>query len=69
MLKIKELIENSNRRNPKRNRTRENNYYIKYTLTNIVIKDYFPDNIVKNFDYVEITKATKGTATSELIKR
>ena len=40
-----------------------------YTLTNIVIKDYFPDNIVKNFDYVEITKATKGTATSEIDKK
>ena len=39
-----------------------------YTLTNIVIKDYFPDNIVKNFDYVELTKATKGTATTTIDK-
>ena len=39
-----------------------------YTLTNIVIKDYFPENIVKNFDYLEMVKASKGTATSTIDK-
>lgn len=34
-----------------------------YELTNIVIKDYFPQNIIDNFDYSVVKKATKGTVS------
>lgn len=35
-------------------------------LTDIVIKDYFPKNIVDNFKYASLVEATKGNVTSEI---
>lgn len=39
-----------------------------YELDNIVIKDYFPKNIIENFAYAELTKATMGTITAQVDK-
>lgn len=36
------------------------------SLTNIVIKDYFPDNIIENFTYTVITKPTIGTVSEKI---
>lgn len=38
-------------------------------LTNIVIKDYFPKNIIDSFEYAELTKATIGNVTAEVDKK
>ena len=35
-----------------------------YDIDNIVIKDYFPKNIIENFAYAELTKATAGEVTA-----
>jgi len=37
-----------------------------YVLEDIVLKDYFPDNIVKNFKYAELVSASKGTITAKI---
>ena len=37
-----------------------------YELTNIVIKDYFPQNIVDNFDYAQLTDSNIGEVTAEV---
>lgn len=37
-----------------------------YTLENIVIKDYFPQNIIDNFEYAELTNASMGNVTAEV---
>ncbi len=37
-----------------------------YELTDIVLKDYFPANIVANFDKAELIAASKGTITSAI---
>lgn len=37
-------------------------------LTNIVIKDYFPQNIVDNFKYAVLTNSTIGNVTPEINK-
>ena len=39
-----------------------------YALTDIVIKDYFPDNIINNFDFAYLTKPEKGTVSAEVDK-
>lgn len=38
------------------------------TITDIVIKDYFPDYIINNFDFAYLTKPDKGTVTAEVNK-
>lgn len=38
----------------------------KYKLTDIVIKDYFPQNIVDNFTYSVLTQPSLGTVSSEI---
>lgn len=40
----------------------------KYALTDIVIKDYFPENIINNFDFAYLTKPEKGTVSAEVDK-
>lgn len=37
-----------------------------YRLTDIVIKDYFPDEIVNNFDFSLVTKPSKGTISERI---
>lgn len=39
-----------------------------YDIDNIVIKDYFPKNIIENFAYAELTKATAGEVTATVNK-
>ena len=39
-----------------------------YELTNIVIKDYFPQNIIDNFDFAYLTKPDIGNVTAEVNK-
>ncbi len=39
-----------------------------YVLEDIVLKDYFPANIVANFDKAELIAASKGTITAEINK-
>lgn len=39
-----------------------------YELDNIVIKDYFPKNIIENFAYAKLTDSTIGTMTTEVNK-
>ena len=39
-----------------------------YVLEDIVLKDYFPANIVANFDKAELIAASKGTVTAEINK-
>lgn len=39
-----------------------------YTLENIVIKDYFPQNIIDNFDYAELTESNIGDVTAQVNK-
>lgn len=39
-----------------------------YELNNIVIKDYFPKNIIENFAYAKLTNASIGTMTAEVNK-
>ena len=36
------------------------------SLTDIVIKDYFPDNIIENFDYSVIAKPSIGTVSEKI---
>ena len=36
-----------------------------YELDNIVIKDYFPQNIIDNFKYAQLTKPSIGEITAE----
>lgn len=38
------------------------------SLTNIVIKDYFPDYIINNFDYAQLTQPDKGNVTATVNK-
>jgi len=40
-----------------------------YSLTNIVIKDYFPDYIINNFDFAYLTKPEKGEVSAEVNKQ
>ena len=40
-----------------------------YELDNIVIKDYFPKNIIENFAYAKLTEATMGTITATVDKK
>jgi hypothetical protein len=37
-----------------------------YALTDIVIKDYFPQNIIDNFNFAELTQPTIGTISSKV---
>ena len=37
-----------------------------YILDNIVIKDYFPQNIIDNFTYAQLTKSNIGEVTAEV---
>ncbi len=37
-----------------------------YNLTDIVLKDYFPANIVANFDKAELIEASKGTVSAKI---
>ena len=39
-----------------------------YVLNNIVIKDYFPQNIIDNFKYAKLTEASLGEITAEVNK-
>ncbi len=39
-----------------------------YVLDNIVIKDYFPQNIIDNFTYAQLTESNIGEVTSEVNK-
>lgn len=39
-----------------------------YKLTNIVIKDYFPKNIIDNFDFAVLTQPDIGEVTAEVDK-
>lgn len=39
-----------------------------YILTDIVIKDYFPQNIIDNFDFAYLTKPAKGTVSATVDK-
>lgn len=39
-----------------------------YALTDIVIKDYFPQNIIDNFDFAYLTKPEIGNVTAEVNK-
>lgn len=39
-----------------------------YVLTDIVIKDYFPKNIIDNFDFAYLTKPEIGNITAEVDK-
>ena len=39
-----------------------------YVLDNIVIKDYFPKNIIDNFTYAQLTESNIGEVTSEVNK-
>lgn len=39
-----------------------------YELTDIVIKDYFPKNIIENFDFAYLTKPNIGEITAEVDK-
>ncbi len=39
-----------------------------YVLTDIVIKDYFPKNIIENFDFAYLTKPEIGNVTAEVDK-
>lgn len=39
-----------------------------YDLTDIVIKDYFPQNIIDNFDFAYLTKPDKGTVSATVDK-
>lgn len=41
---------------------------VEYTLQNIVIKDYFPQNIVDNFDYEELTTNDGVSKTAQIDK-
>lgn len=40
--------------------------YEEYVLTDIVIKDYFPQNIIDNFDFALLTEPEKGTVTAKV---
>ena len=40
-----------------------------YELDNIVIKDYFPQNIIDNFKYAQLTKPSIGEITAEVDKK
>jgi Mg-chelatase subunit ChlD len=40
-----------------------------YSLTDIVIKDYFPDYIINNFDFAYLTKPEKGEVSAEVDKQ
>jgi len=42
---------------------------VSYELDNIVIKDYFPKNIIDNFEYAELTKASLGEITATVDKK
>ena len=37
-----------------------------YILENIVIKDYFPQNIIDNFTYAQLTESNIGDVTAEV---
>ena len=37
-----------------------------YKLTDIVIKDYFPANIVQNFEFATLKEATKGNISAKI---
>ena len=39
-----------------------------YVLDNIVIKDYFPQNIIDNFTYAQLTESNIGEVTAEVNK-
>lgn len=39
-----------------------------YVLENIVIKDYFPQNIIDNFTYAQLTESNVGEVTAEVNK-
>lgn len=39
-----------------------------YDLTDIAIKDYFPQNIIDNFNYAQLTESNIGTVTAEVNK-
>ena len=39
-----------------------------YILENIVIKDYFPQNIIDNFTYAQLTESNIGEVTAEVNK-
>ena len=39
---------------------------VNYVLNNVVIKDYFPQNIIDNFEYAELTEASMGDVTAEV---
>lgn len=50
------------------NQIYENLVQESYELNNIVIKDYFPKNIIDNFEYAQLTDTNIGEVTAEVNK-